>query len=144
MDLSQTQIIALLRAEALKQGAPVEFVMATAEVESNFRNVKAVNGASYGPLQVHVSALLSGETEADLQNLGFSIARGVSIIRHRLTRANGDSVEARTMYFCGANYTPSTCSEYARARLRERWAPVATKWGVKTRYRLSGSQWVPG
>jgi hypothetical protein len=132
-DATQQRWIIAIVAEAKRQGVPVELALATGEVESSFRDVKATNGNSYGPMQVHVSALLSGETVTDLKNPAFSIPRGVQILRQRLVKAKGDSLLARIMYFCGPGYATS-CSDEAIARLKSRWAPAVSKWKVKAHY----------
>ena len=131
----QLAVMVRIRAEALKQGVPVELALATAEAESNFRNVKATNGASYGPLQVHKSHLLPGEAESVLLNMDVSIPRGITILRNLLARAGGDPIEMRVMYFCGPYYrTKGSCSDESIARTKSRWAPVAARWGVKAAY----------
>jgi len=127
----QQEFVAIIKAEALRQGVPVELALATAEVESGFRDVQ--NGSSYGPMQVHISGLLPGESATDLKNPTFSIARGVSILKQRLKLAKGDTLLARIMYLCGPGYQKS-CSEAAIARLRTRWGPVASKYGVAATY----------
>ena len=134
---TESDIITRLRAEAAKQGVPVELVLATADLESGFKNVKATNGRSYGPMQVHVSALNkdAGETEAMLWNMSFSIPRGVSILKQRLRLAKGDSALMRVMYFCGGNYTQS-CKGQSIARVRARWAGVVPKYGIKPFYNV--------
>lgn len=131
--VSQQSIMKMIRAEARRQGVPEAFALATAELESNFQNVKAKKGRSYGPMQVHVSALKDGEAEDRLLDLTFSIPRGVSILKDRLKRAKGDTLLARIMYFCGPGWQKS-CSEPALDNLKRRWAPAAIKWGIPTHY----------
>lgn len=130
---SVEQIQALIRAEALRQGVPVELALATADAESGFKNVKATNGASYGPLQVHKSHLLPGENEQVLLNMLVSIPRGIAILKKYLAIAKGDSALMRVIYFCGPNYTKS-CSPASIARNRARWAPIAARWNVRPTY----------
>lgn len=131
---AQQQLIAMIIAEAQRQGVAIELALATAEVESNFTNVKAVNGASYGPMQVHTSHLAAGETVSDLQNPSFSIARGVQILKRYLTKAGGDTVTARIFYFCGPAYTDSSCKPATRETVKARWKTATTKWKVKPYY----------
>lgn len=133
LDAEQMRIAGLVRIEAERQGVPVELALCTAELESMFKNVKAQNGASYGPMQVHTSALEQGETVGDLQNMAFSIARGIKILKLRLSQAGGDSELCRVMYFCGRAWEKS-CTAPSLERLRARWRPAASKWGVKARY----------
>lgn len=130
---SQEQIKNLLRAEALRQGVPVELVLAFAELESNFKNVKAPNARSYGPLQVHVSGLKDGESEAQLFDMSFSIPRGVEILKRYLKLASGNSELARIIFFCGPGWQTS-CSAESLVRVKERWRPVALKWRVASNY----------
>lgn len=130
---AQREIANLVLAEAQRQGVPPELALAFAELESGFANIKAVNGKSYGPMQTHVSALLPGETEAQLANMAFSIPRGMGILKQRLARAGNDTTLCRVMYFCGVKWEKS-CSEAALARLKARWAPAAARWGVPATY----------
>lgn len=143
MSGEQKRIAGLVAKEAGLQGVPVELALAFADLESGFKNVKAPNAASYGPLQVHVSALQAGETEAMLQNMSFSIPRGISILKKYLGLAGGVSLDARLIYFCGykgwktlctATVTSGCCSQAARDRVTARWKIAAAKWGVKVRY----------
>lgn len=129
---SQQAWIKAILAEAKKQGVPVELALATGEVESNFRNV--TTGPSYGPMQVHTSALVSGETVADLQNSAFSIARGVTILRRYLVKAKGNSTTCRLYYFCGPAYDDDSCKPATRAVTLSRWATYSKKWNVKATY----------
>ena len=135
MDPSQELIQEKVRAEALRQGVPPELALAMTEVESNFKNIKAKRGESYGPLQVHVS---SGYTAAQLWgDMDLSIRVGVGIIKQRLQKAGGDSLLSRILYFCGPGYLipgQKGCSEVAVDRLKTRWGPVAAKWGVQAHY----------
>ena len=131
---SAQQIKALIQAEALRQGVPVELAWAIADVESGFKNIKAVNGASYGPLQVHKSHLLPGESEEVLLNMAVSIPRGITVLKRYLALAKGNSAQMRVIYFCGPNYTPKSCSPASVAKNQARWAPVAARWGVRAQY----------
>ncbi len=125
---AQLDIIARLRKEAVRQGVPEALVLATADVESDFKNVKAAKGNSFGPLQVNT---VSGYTAEQLQNLDFGIQVGVSIIKRYLQRAGGNSLLMRTYYFCGPN---APCSAAAQQRLEARWIPAANRWGVLPSY----------
>ena len=125
---AQLDIIARLRAEAQRQSVPEALVLATGDVESGFKNVKAAKGNSFGPLQVNT---VSGYTAEQLQNLDFNIRVGVSILKRYLAKAGGNSLLARTYYFCGPN---APCSATAQQRLEQRWAPAATRWGVQPTY----------
>jgi hypothetical protein len=129
----QRAIAELVAARAHAIGVPAEFALATCELESNFADIKASNGESYGPMQVHVSTLRPGETVANLKNMTWNIARGVLILQQRLKLAGGDSELARIMYFCGPGWQKS-CSATSLGRVRARWRPAAARWGVKARY----------
>jgi len=133
LDASQLAILEKVRAAARAIGVPEALALATCELESNFKDVKALKGASYGPMQVHTSTLAAGETLAQLQNIDWSIARGCLILKQRLKLAKGDSELCRIMYFCGPGWQKS-CTEESLVRVRARWRPAAAKWGVQTRY----------
>jgi hypothetical protein len=124
----QQDIIERLRAEAERQGVPVELVLATADVESSFKNVKAAKGNSFGPLQVNT---VWGYTPEQLQDLDFSIRAGVKILKDYLKKAQGSSERARTFYFCGP-FKP--CTPAVQARVDRRWAVAAARWGVQPSY----------
>lgn len=127
----QLQIIDKIRAEAARQAVPVEFALATADLESGFKNVQnAKGGRSFGPMQVNVVHLRPGQTVEDLKKLDFNIAMGVSILKKYLTLAKGDSYTARVIYFCG----PGKCGGNPPARLTQRWQKAAEKWGVPAVY----------
>lgn len=128
---SQLKIINKIRAEATKQGVPVEFALATADLESGFENKQNVSGGqSFGPMQVNVVNLKSGETVDQLKNLDFNIKRGVEILKKYLKQAGGNTYKARILYFCG----PGLCKGNPPERLTVRWNEAASKWAVPVFY----------
>lgn len=125
---AQRDIIVRLQREAVKQGVPEALVLATAEVESDFKNVKAAKGNSFGPMQVNT---VSGYTAEQLSNLDFGIQVGVTMLKRYLKKAGGDSALARTYYFCGPN---APCTPATQQRVETRWAKAASRWGVQASY----------
>lgn len=125
---SQRDIITRLQRESVKQGVPEALVLATAEVESDFKNVKAAKGNSFGPLQVNT---VWGYTPEQLQNLDFNIQVGVSILKKYLVKARGDTTLTRTYYFCGPN---APCTPAVQQRVETRWSKAASRWNVKSSY----------
>jgi hypothetical protein len=130
---TQRDIARRIWAEALRQGVPPELALATSEAETGFRNVKAAKGESYGPLQVHISW---GYAPAELLNLDVGIPAGVKVLRTYLTKAGGDSTLMRLIYFCGPGYLQGTsCTDPVLVdRVKTRWAPIASRWGVRPAY----------
>lgn len=138
LSASQKEIIALIRAEARRQGVPEELALAFADLESKFQNVKAAGGESYGPMQVHISHLKPGEDKSILWDMSVSIPRGVAILKNYLKKAGGVSAIARTIYFCGPGSMKGPlygCKTMGAVQTNQnRWQDAAAKWGVKDRY----------
>lgn len=128
----QQDTISKIKLEAFKQHVPSEFALAIADVETGFINVQNKKGVlSFGPMQVHVSNLERGERKAALREIDFNIKKGVGIIKDTLKRANGSTLKARLLYFCG--YKP--CKLKTQIKVLSRWQRFAKKWTVYAQYK---------
>jgi len=120
---SQDEIQAMLITEAGMQGVDPAIVLAFSECETQHRDLVGDGGLSVGPLQVNTR----WHSVSNPRDVRETISKGVSILRDRLERYQGNVVSARLAYVCG---TPEGCSPGKAQTVKAKLLQAADMYGL--------------